>query len=84
MENKDQGIASAQQDNGKTGRISTEKHSKRKLFYSWNILKMNVGFPSPENTWEKIRSVKMHFCVECFVVPEKRGMSSPHTLCPNV
>lgn len=45
---------------------------------------MNVGFPSPENTWEKIRSVKMHFCVECFVVPEKHGMSSPHTLCPNV
>lgn len=34
MENKDQRIASAQQDNGKTGRISTEKNSKRKLFYS--------------------------------------------------
>lgn len=68
-------MATTQQDNGKTGRTTTENNSKRKLFCSWDtVLKINVGVLSPENPWEKIRDVEMHFCVECFVVPEKHGM----------
>lgn len=63
--------------------MTTKNNSKGKFFCSENILKMNVGVPSTENPWEKIRDVERYFCVECFVVPEKHGVSSPHTLCPN-
>lgn len=51
-------MASGQQHNGKTGRITTEKSPERKLFCSYDtVLKINVGVPPPGNTSDKLKEM---------------------------